>query len=96
MRRRFEQVEGGFRGARQRALVDAAVARLRESTACVESIALELGYAAARSLRRFLKNSTGKTPQEIRDSVDEPGVSAVSEEAIYHRIEEVSALMERQ
>jgi len=34
----------------------------------VESISAELGYADARSLRRFLKTATGKTPKEIREA----------------------------
>jgi len=66
--RRLLATEGGARLQRQRALTDSAVRLLRETNDCVESISAELGYADARSLRRFLKTTTGKTPKEIRES----------------------------
>ena len=33
----------------------------------VESIAFDLGYSDARSFRRFIRNATELTPQQIRD-----------------------------
>jgi AraC-like DNA-binding protein len=65
MRRRL-LADGGFRRARERKLVAAAIDRLRNSDDSVESIAAELGYSDARSLRRFLKVTTGATPQQLR------------------------------
>jgi AraC-like DNA-binding protein len=59
--------DGGFRQARRRALADAASERLCASDDSVEAIAAELGYADARSFRRFLKAATGFTPQQVRD-----------------------------
>jgi AraC-like DNA-binding protein len=67
MRRRL-LVDGGFRHARREALVAAAIRKLRSSDDSLESIAAELGYSDARSLRRLLKAATGATPQQIRTS----------------------------
>lgn len=66
LRRRLEQTQGGFRLARRRALADVAVGLLRDNQYSVESIAEQLGYADARSFRRFLKGATGRTPQDFR------------------------------
>ncbi|WP_050422376.1 helix-turn-helix domain-containing protein [Bradyrhizobium tropiciagri] len=65
LRRRLA-IDGGFRHARERTLAQSAVRRLRDSDDSVEAIAAELGYSDARSLRRFLKNTTGSTPSQIR------------------------------
>jgi len=65
MRRRLLN-DGGFRHARERALVTAAIRKLRSTDDSVESIAADLGYSDGRSLRRFLKAATGTTPQQIR------------------------------
>jgi AraC-like DNA-binding protein len=66
MRRRLQSTDGGFRDARERALVEAATGLLLTSDDSVEAISAELGYADARNFRRFLKNATGLTPQQIR------------------------------
>jgi AraC-like DNA-binding protein len=66
VRHQFQTGNGGFRDTRQKALVKAATSRLRESKDSVEEIAAGLGYSDGRSFRRFLKNATGLTPQEIR------------------------------
>jgi AraC family transcriptional activator of pobA len=42
------------------------VRKLRSTDDSVEAIAFDLGYADARSLRRFLKAATGETPQQLR------------------------------
>ncbi|MDH2350289.1 helix-turn-helix domain-containing protein [Bradyrhizobium sp. SSUT112] len=71
MRRRMSS-DGGFRHVRERKLVTAAIGRLRSSDDSVESIAAELGYSDARSLRRFLKATTGATPQQLRIAGSSP------------------------
>jgi AraC-like DNA-binding protein len=71
MRRRLLS-DGGFRRARERKLMTAAISRLRSSDESVESIAAELGYSDARSLRRFLKATTGATPQQLRIAGSSP------------------------
>lgn len=66
IRRRLQFQEGGFRGARERALVEVATRLLIGNDNSVESVAAELGYADARNFRRFFKNATGLTPQQYR------------------------------
>jgi AraC-like DNA-binding protein len=66
MRRRLRSTDGGYRDARERALVEAASSRLLATADSVEAISAELGYADARNFRRFFKNATGLTPQQIR------------------------------
>lgn len=66
MRRRLQPIDGGYREGRKRVLLETAVGLLRDSDVSVEAIAAELGYADARSFRRFLKAATGRTPQELR------------------------------
>ncbi|WP_157220794.1 helix-turn-helix domain-containing protein [Flavisphingomonas formosensis] len=68
VRHRLQTRHGGFREARRRTLVQAATDRLRSSDESVETIADEYGFSDARSFRRFLKNATGLTPKEIRQS----------------------------
>jgi AraC-like DNA-binding protein len=67
LRRRLQTSGGGFREARQRALVEAAIELLQATNASVDAIAAELGYSDDRSLRRFLKAATGMTPQQLRE-----------------------------
>jgi AraC-like DNA-binding protein len=69
LRRRLQATNQGFRDARQRAIVEAAYVRLGESDETVETIAAELGYSDTKSFRRFLKNATGLTPQQIRQQL---------------------------
>lgn len=66
MRRRFQSSDGGFRGARERALVEAATSLLLAGDESVDAISAELGYADVRNFRRFIKSATGLTPQQIR------------------------------
>ncbi|MBU1377050.1 MAG: helix-turn-helix domain-containing protein [Alphaproteobacteria bacterium] len=73
LRRQLQSLNGGFREARRRALTEAAMQRLRAGRDSVEAIAADLGYSDARSLRRFLKNATGLTPQEVRSHPTMPG-----------------------
>lgn len=67
LRKQYQAANGRFRDARKRALVDAAKCRLLASDDGVEAIAIELGYSDSRSFRRFLKDATGMTPQQVRD-----------------------------
>jgi AraC-like DNA-binding protein len=88
--RRRLLVEGGLRHARQQALVAAALRRLRSSDDSVESIAAELGYSDARSLRRLLKAATGATPQQIRTS----GLSMHHDDTqVRQKLQEIGAAM---
>ena len=66
MRRRLQSADGGFRGGRERALVEAAISLLLAGEHTVDAISAELGYADVRNFRRFFKNATGLTPQQAR------------------------------
>lgn len=69
--RRMIAREGpGFRKLREQVLVNAVLAQIEASAGSFEAIAAELGYADARSLRRFVKRATGLTPDELRRSRD--------------------------
>lgn len=54
------------RARRKAALVESAVARLRMTSDSLADIADDLGYMEARSLRRLIKDKTGRTPQAWR------------------------------
>lgn len=89
LRRRFA-IDGGFRHARERTLAASAIRRLRDTDDSVESIAAELGYSDARSLRRFLKAATGATPSQIRTD----GISPRDDDgAVRRRLEALGAVM---
>lgn len=68
LRHRMQAADGSFREARRRALVEAATHRLRSSHEDVEAISADYGFSDGRSLRRFLKNATGMTVREIRQT----------------------------
>jgi AraC-like DNA-binding protein len=93
LRRRLERVQGGFRPHRERLLASAGIALLRESEASVDSVAAELGYADARSFRRFIKSATGKTPYEIRHGEPTPWDNDSSAN-IHQRIREITTRLE--
>jgi AraC-like DNA-binding protein len=94
LRRRPERAHGGFRPHRERTLANAGIALLRDSEASVDSVAAELGYADARSFRRFLKGATGKTPIEIRRGESAPWDTGGLSADIHRRIRETTALLE--
>jgi AraC-like DNA-binding protein len=94
MRRRLEESTGGYRRARQRDLVSAGIARLTVSDASVESIAADLGYADARSFRRFLKSATGKTPNDIRN--DRTPTYSGDGDRLLERVREMAFVLDRQ
>jgi AraC-like DNA-binding protein len=87
MRRRLQPTEGSFRHSRRRALVEAAVERLRDTRVSVEAVSAELGYSDGRSFRRFIKNATGKTPQELRWTGLDDG--AQSDHLVRKRLQEI-------
>ena len=66
LRRKMTRTQGGFRQVRQRLVVDAGLQLLRGSSRSVDAVAAELGYADARSFRRFIKAATGMTPEVLR------------------------------
>lgn len=90
VRRQLRSSIGGYRETRQSALVQAATLRLRSSNRTVEAIAVDLGYSDERGFRRFLKNATGLTPQQIRASR-----RAVEETADERALEKLKTLSER-
>lgn len=86
---------GGFRQIRRQALAEAGVALLRSGDASVEAVAADLGYADARSFRRFLKGATGKTPNEIRTVDVMPGSSVGPNPAVHGRIRHIASLLDQ-
>lgn len=84
LRRRLQARDHGFQDARRRALVQEASFRLTETDDKVETIAADLSYKDAKSFRRFLKNATGLTPQQIREQkrVDHAGADARARQEI--------------
>jgi AraC-like DNA-binding protein len=94
LRRRLESSQGGFRRGRERALTQAAVELLKSSHDSVGNIAAKLGYADARSFRRFLKSATGHTPREIRED-QAVSVATGDGSRIRQRILQLSALFDR-
>jgi hypothetical protein len=60
--------EAASRAARVARIVAAATQLLVSSDDPLERVAQSLGYSEARSLRRLIKQQTGKTPQEIRET----------------------------
>ena len=85
MRRRLARDGLKFRQLREQALRDKALRLLNMRPFCIEAIAAELGYADARSFRRFIKRATGRTPSELRDDHQ----AAVPPAKLYKRFEEV-------
>lgn len=74
LRRRLQARQGGFRLENRRRLSAIGVERLTDSEVSVEAIAAELGYSDARAFRRFIKGTTGRTPQQIRAERGLPGM----------------------
>ena len=94
LRRRFRDNEGGFRDARRRAIVAVSLERLKGTQASVEAIAAALGYADARSFRRFLKSAIGQTPDEIRKSDAALSNARAPSLAVRQRIEQIASLVD--
>ncbi|MGO4712698.1 AraC family transcriptional regulator ligand-binding domain-containing protein [Bradyrhizobium sp. 2TAF24] len=92
--RRERRREPGYRQSRQRALADAGVRLLRSTDASVDAVACQLGYADARSFRRFIKGATGRTPHQIRSTATAGGEASTVGPAVYARIRETAALLE--
>ena len=94
-RRRMDQSEGGFRQTRAAAIVAASLPMLLNTRDSIDSVAVRLGYSDARSFRRFIKASTGKTPLEWRG--DEIGGDIVRPDpAVRIRVEAFARQMDVQ
>jgi AraC-like DNA-binding protein len=93
LRRRLRDSHGGIRRLRRSMVAEAGIALLRSSDASVEAVAAELGYADARSFRRFLKSATGHTPHEIRGSA--AAAKLGSQPAVHERIRQIAALLDQ-
>lgn len=65
-RRRNRATGNTFRRFREETLVEASLSLLADETRSVSWIAAQLGYADARSYRRFIKGATGLTPDQLR------------------------------
>lgn len=68
-RRHLARDGTSFRQIRESVLVKATLHQLATRPCCLDAIAADLGYADARSLRRFVKRTTGKTPSDIRSEL---------------------------
>jgi AraC-like DNA-binding protein len=94
MRRQLDDSDGGYRVARRRALAKTGVTLLQTTDASVESVAAELGYADARSFRRFLKEALGKTPIQFRSEAS--NVDPRRDDLLLTRARETALLLDRQ
>lgn len=92
LRRRMAREGRSFRKLREEAILAEVFERLKEPAWCVEAIAADLGYADARSLRRFVKQATGRTPSEWRKEL----MTTVPPERIYAKFSETVGAMEQQ
>jgi len=86
LRRRMQRDHGGFRAARQQAIVQSGLAMLRNDRDSVDAVAVQLGYSDARSFRRFIKKATGRTPEEIRSGA-ELAAWSVPNQLVHQRID---------
>jgi AraC-like DNA-binding protein len=67
-RRKIAQSGLSLRGLREQVLLESTLDLIHDRSWTIDAIAAELGYADARSLRRFIKRTTGQTPGELRAS----------------------------
>ncbi len=94
LRRRMQRDHGGFREARRQAMIRSGLALLRNDHHSVDAVAVQLGYSDARSFRRFIKNATGCTPEEIRAGL-ELASWATPNQLVHQRIDELAERMSR-
>lgn len=80
----------GFRQLRERALIEAILDQLRTRPCSVDAIAADLGFSDARSLRRFVKRATGRTPNELRTDFVDP----VAPATLYARFRDILGAMQ--
>ncbi len=66
LRRRMSNAGTSLRDLRKEAFIDISLRRLGDTSRSVCQIASELGYSDVRSYRRFIKNETGFTPDQLR------------------------------
>jgi AraC-like DNA-binding protein len=93
-RRRNSVAGGSFRRFREETLVEASLSLLADEARSVSSIAAELGYADARSYRRFIKGAPGSTPDQIRANSVAARMRALEPEVIA-RIERIATRLSR-
>jgi AraC-like DNA-binding protein len=93
-RRRNSVAGHSFRRFREETLVEASLSLLADEARSVSSIAAGLGYADARSYRRFIKGATGSTPDQIRASGIAVRMRALEPEVIA-RIKEIATRLSR-
>lgn len=77
VRHRLARLGTSFRALRAEVLADQAQEWLTSSGASTDHIAHELGYSDARSLRRAVRNWTGRTPHDLRQ---QPSTAAEDQE----------------
>lgn len=94
LRRRMQRDHGGFREARRQAMIHSGLALLRNDHHSVDAVAVQLGYSDARSFRRFIKNATGRTPEEIRAGLEIASWAAPNQ-LVHQRIDELAERMSR-
>jgi AraC-like DNA-binding protein len=93
--RRRNSVNGGsFRRFREETLVEASLALLTDDSRSISSIAAALGYADARSYRRFIKGATGLTPDQLRAKRDAATMRAF-EPKVVARIKDLTTRLSR-
>lgn len=92
LRRRMQRDHGGFREARRQTIIRSGLSLLRNDQHSVDAIAVQLGYSDARSFRRFIKNATGRTPEEIRAGL-EIASWATPNLLVHQRIDELAERM---
>lgn len=88
-RRKLAQEGCSFRQLRERTLLDATLELLRVRSCSLEAIAAEVGYSDARSLRRFVKRATGRTPDNLRNEL----CAAVAPAKLHARLKETLFLL---
>jgi AraC-like DNA-binding protein len=93
--RRRNSMEGGnFRRFREETLIEASLTLLADDSRSISSIAAELGYADARSYRRFIKGATGRTPDQLRMRSD-AAVMRAFEPKVVSRIRDLTTRLSR-
>jgi transcriptional regulator GlxA family with amidase domain len=68
-----------FREYRRKELLQMVRAMLEQPDVSIKEIGIKLGYSSAASFSRFVQQSTGKSPSQLRDS--DPGLGSVEKNA---------------
>lgn len=83
-RRKITQSGLSFRALKERVLLEATLELIQDKSWKIDAIAAELGYADARSLRRFVKRTTGQTPGDLRAAAAAP----IAPEEVFVRLKD--------